>query len=47
MSESAYAKRRLRRIPDESRKRNAQSCDRCRKVSKVVEDWGLSGVDLE
>ncbi|KAI1029195.1 hypothetical protein LB505_006274 [Fusarium chuoi] len=31
MSESANAKRRLRRIPDESRKRNAQSCDRCRK----------------
>ncbi|KAJ4248736.1 hypothetical protein NW762_012574 [Fusarium torreyae] len=33
MSESstAAAKRRLRRIPDESRKRNAQSCDRCRK----------------
>ncbi|KAM0293860.1 hypothetical protein ACHAO9_001546 [Fusarium lateritium] len=32
MSESSSAaKRRLRRIPDESRKRNAQSCDRCRK----------------
>ncbi|KAG4266511.1 hypothetical protein FPRO03_01795 [Fusarium proliferatum] len=31
MSESANAKRRLRRIPEESRKRNAQSCDRCRK----------------
>lgn len=29
---SAAAKRRLRRIPDEFRKRNAQSCDRCRKV---------------
>lgn len=29
---SAAAKRRMRRIPDEYRKRNAQSCDRCRKV---------------
>ncbi|KAJ4018809.1 hypothetical protein NW752_005937 [Fusarium irregulare] len=30
-SSAIAAKRRLRRIPDESRKRNAQSCDRCRK----------------
>ncbi|KAF5012650.1 hypothetical protein FDECE_1281 [Fusarium decemcellulare] len=30
-SSSAAAKRRMRRIPDEFRKRNAQSCDRCRK----------------
>ncbi|KAG9255730.1 fungal-specific transcription factor domain-containing protein [Emericellopsis atlantica] len=27
----AAAKRRMRRIPDDQRKRNAQSCDRCRK----------------
>ncbi|KAM5343265.1 hypothetical protein ACJ41O_014231 [Fusarium nematophilum] len=31
-SSAAAAKRRMRRIPDEFRKRNAQSCDRCRKV---------------
>ncbi|KAF4983836.1 hypothetical protein FZEAL_842 [Fusarium zealandicum] len=30
-SSAAAAKRRMRRIPDEYRKRNAQSCDRCRK----------------
>lgn len=34
----AAAKRRMRRIPHEFRKRNAQSCDRCRKVSTVHED---------
>ncbi|RSL57245.1 hypothetical protein CEP51_014262 [Fusarium floridanum] len=30
------AKRRTRRIPDEFRKRNAQSCDRCRKVWRLL-----------
>lgn len=41
MSESvSAAKRRQRRIPDEFRKRNAQSCDLCRKVSSVQQVIG-------